>query len=1440
LISCCLYSSAALASVTYEVTKASCHGKEDGEIDLTVSGSNGPYRFEWSNGANSEDIFELAAGDYTVKVYDKDDCIYEETITVDVEEDKPQVNINGGGKKTFCEDDDDKTVTLTAVANKCEECKFQWSTGSSDSQIEVSSSGNYWVRVTDKDDCYIEDDVDVDIEVKDCDDDDDDDDDDIDIPIITSSDPNDIIGPEGVGKERWVSINQKLNYKIRFENDPDFATAPAQKVVVTTPIDPNANIFSFRLGRFGFGDFVFEVPENKTFYSTRLDVTDSLGVVVDLVAGIDVTEKEAFWIFESKDPDTGLPPENAELGFLLINDTTTRRGEAFVTFDLKPRSQAQTNDSIYAHADIVFDNNESILTNTVFNTVDAFPPASSIDAVDPQVDSVTTLTVTAEDDYGAGGSGVKSYDFYVSEDNGFSFRRLVENHPVDSAYEFHGIPGKDYCLYTIAKDSVGNKEVKDLADVCFRVKSTGYIALLSPDGDSKYCSGEEISLEWKSSGVDSIALEYSLDGGNTFSLLANDIPASDTVYSWQLPFTNADINKAVVRIKSTEDAGISDQNEAAFTIYGHEQVEISGVTEFCEGDTVELATSLEYSSYEWSNGETTPGITATEAGLYTVEVEGANGCTSKDSIELIMHPLPEKPLINVDGATTICPSGSVTLDIPDAYDIYNWSTGDSGNNISVSEAGDYWVEAGSAFGCTVISDTVSIVVEDSEKPTIVAEQYLAVDNDPGSCAATVIVPQPELDDNCAVASLTNDYNDSENASDTYPLGVTTVVWTVTDSSGNVATDTTRIEINDVHGPEIVVSDITVSSAVDTCGVMVSIPIPEAIDNCSSVKSLVNNYNDDKDASDFYPVGSTEVTWTAIDSLGNESSANMFVIVEDKTAPELIVPADISVSSDTDACGTQVSIPIPDISDNCDAVSLTNDYTDGADASGFYPTGNTIVTWEASDSAGNTTTGSITVAVTDNIIPEITNCPENIVVTAGNNTCEQIVEWDEPTTVDNCSVASINSNYSSGDMFPVGTTEVVYTVTDASGNETTCSFEVTVEPQPLAVTINAETYACGYNISCFGAVDGAVQANAEGGCAPYSYQWDAGQTGTNLSDFGPGTYVVTVTDAQGATAVDSVEITEPEVLSSTIEAEVYEGGFNISCLGESDGSATVNASGACGPYTYMWDDGQTTATATGLSAGLHVVEVTGQNGCSAMDSVILTEPQELNLELGQNMFVYSGYPDSTCVELSAEILEGGVEDYQYLWSTGETTPTISVCPDLSTLYHLTVTDANMCSVSDSLRVCIKDVSCGNGGRKVQVCHKEDDGTTTTLCIAPQAVEAHLAHGDYLGACGDETPCDLITGLETLADKGQAVINAYPNPFSGETMIHVMLPESSEVTIKVYDLNGIELEEVYDGWMMGGEHYEIKYIPDGSLVDGLYLYRVATDDGRVYNNNFILLR
>ena len=294
--------------------------------------------------------------------------------------------------------------------------------------------------------------------------------------ICLSNDPNEIYGPAGYGEDKMISPSDRIDYKILFENDPELATAAAARVKITCPLHENANPTTTFLGQYGFGNYIFEVPPMSTYYNTRHDLADSLGVWVDVNAGIDVENNEMFWIFQSIDPETGVAPVDT-IGFLPVNDTLTGCGEGFVTFSVMCENDMITGDTISEQANIIFDDNDNILTNTYTNMFDAVPPTSVTvcDTLTVAYDNRIILKSLAQDDNG--GSGIRQIDVYVNVDNtqyvldGSMYPDTIGS--VDTlSYSYRLGEGSLYQFIMQAVDNVGNKEnFSEIAHVTYSHKS---------------------------------------------------------------------------------------------------------------------------------------------------------------------------------------------------------------------------------------------------------------------------------------------------------------------------------------------------------------------------------------------------------------------------------------------------------------------------------------------------------------------------------------------------------------------------------------------------------------------------------------------------------------------------------------------------------------------------------------------------------------------------------------------------------------------------------------------------------------------------------------------------------------------------------------------------------------------------------------------------------
>ena len=151
-----------------------------------------------------------------------------------------------------------------------------------------------------------------------------------------SADPNDVTGPSGIGPAGFISSEATLPYTIDFENLPT-ATAPAQTVTVTQELSPNLDWSTFQLGAIDFGSTVVNVPAGTTSYTTTIGATATLGLFVDVTAGINLSTGLVTWTFTSIDPTTLDLTSNPLAGFL-PPDVTPPEGEGSVSYTIKPKA----------------------------------------------------------------------------------------------------------------------------------------------------------------------------------------------------------------------------------------------------------------------------------------------------------------------------------------------------------------------------------------------------------------------------------------------------------------------------------------------------------------------------------------------------------------------------------------------------------------------------------------------------------------------------------------------------------------------------------------------------------------------------------------------------------------------------------------------------------------------------------------------------------------------------------------------------------------------------------------------------------------------------------------------------------------------------------------------------------------------------------------------
>jgi hypothetical protein len=413
------------------------------------------------------------------------------------------------------------------------------------------------------------------------------------------------------------------------------------------------------------------------------------------------------------------------------------------------------------------------------------------------------------------------------------------------------------------------------------------------------------------------------------------------------------------------------------------------------------------------------------------------------------------------------------------------------------------------------STTFTVTVTDDESPTISGTPLdLSFDTDPGVCTAVTTWPEPTAADNCPGVTLTSD----SSPGDTLPLGPTTVTYTATDAAGNTATSSFVITVVDNEDPVItgVPADITQSNDTGLCTAVVTWSAPSPIDSCSGIAS----FSADHAPGDSFPVGTTTVTYTAIDLAGNTATASFVITVTENESPTIAgIPADITQSTDTGRCTAAVTWTEPTAADNCPGVTLSSDFAPGD----TFNLGTTTITYIATDGSGNTASTTFTVTVTDNESPTISGTPLGLSFETDPGVCTAVTTWPEPTAADNCPGVTLTSDSSPGASLPLGPTTVTYTATDAGGNTTTSSFVITVVDNedpvitgvPANITQSTDAGLCT-------AVVTWTEPTAADNCPGVTLNSDVAPGAT--FNLGTSTITYTATDGSGNTSSTTFSVT----------------------------------------------------------------------------------------------------------------------------------------------------------------------------------------------------------------------------------------------------------------------------------------------------------------------------
>ena len=809
---------------------------------------------------------------------------------------------------------------------------------------------------------------------------------------------------------------------------------------------------------------------------------------------------------------------------------------------------------------------------------------------------------------------------------------------------------------------------------------------------------QSITIQLDASGNTTI-LAIDIDGGSTDN--CSDINSGLTFSASQTAFDCSDEGANTVILTVTDAYGNSSTCTAIVTIENNVAPAV-----VCQDITVQLdatgnvvitaadvdggtnaacgiaSLTVSPSAFDCSDvGANTVILTATD------NSGNVSTCTATVTVQDTINP------------TVVCQNITVALDangnlVITGVDLDNGTT----DNCSSQGSGLVYTASQTNFDCSNIgantvtltvtdangnssSCTATVTVTDTVNPTVICQNITVQLDANGNAVITAIDVDNGSSDNCSTANNGLTYSVSETNFDCSNVGANTVTLTVTDAFGNSSSCTATVTIADDVDPIAICQNITVQLDINgQLTINTSQVNNGSSDNCGIATMTVN-------PSTFTcaGIGANPVTLTVTDVNGNVSSCTSIVTVQDNVDPTVICQ-NITIDLDANGNTSIVSSQVDNGSfDACGIASMTVSPST-FDCSNV---GANTVTLVVTDLNGNVDSCTSVVTVADATTPNAICQNITVQLDANGNVVITAAQIDNGST-DACGIDTMFVSVSSFNCANIGDNLVTLTVVDVNGNSDNCFAMVTVQDAiapnftfcPSDIIIQPDSSNCNPSVTWTTPV-------ASDNCA-VSFMSSNFQSGNN---FPVGTTTVTYTafDASGNSITCSFDITvlaNPLLVSASSDTVLC--GYNVTCSGANNGNATAHPVGGCMPYTYLWSNGQTAQTITGLAAGIYSVTLTDGLGNTATTSITLTEPAPLAVD-SLTSPVNSGGWNVNCANTNSGIinlaLSGGADcvDYNYVWTgpNGFTATTENLNFVYAGTYYVTITDVNGCTITDSI-------------------------------------------------------------------------------------------------------------------------------------------------------------
>lgn len=353
--------------------------------------------------------------------------------------------------------------------------------------------------------------------------------------------------------------------------------------------------------------------------------------------------------------------------------------------------------------------------------------------------------------------------------------------------------------------------------------------------------------------------------------------------------------------------------------------------------------------------------------------------------------------------------------------------------------------------------------------------------------------------------------------------------------------------------------------------------------------------------------------------------------------------------------------------------------------------------------------------------------------------------------------------------------VTVTVVDANNCVATATVTLTAPANCCVFTFSATVV----QPNC-GATDGSISLTVANGSGNYSYNWAGGNTTSTLNNVGAGSYSVTITDNAYANCFRDTTYTLSNPNAPVINGVTV---VNETCPGTGDGSATINASGGTGTLTYTWDNSQTGATATNLTAGNYNFTVTDANNCLATGSVTVGSGSCCLLQTSAT--VINGSCGLSNASITVNIDVAGTPPYNYSLNGGLPQSSNTFTGLAAGVYTIITTDAALCkdTVTATVQPSSNNLTVTITTTPIS-CNGNNDATATAVPNGGTTPISYLWSTNQTTATITNLPSDVysVTATDASGCSGSASVSiTEPNPLTLNIGNDIIVCEGTNVTI-----------------------------------------------------------